>query len=261
MLHLCSAICIYTVTFELGSTDSCSSNSHHVLLLHFLMKCPLYFPLDKLGEVHWDFKRQLHSRETEVRDAQPLSMSNLDVATAIAADYTFKGVSSTVTPNDCAACASGLPQGQLGSRRLMCSYKAMISPNRSTCCNWINRNRGLAKAWSWRDGSKSSGLKNQSGGPGTRLWTGKLWKRSTETGSWPSASLEVETMRSTVRGHPAQGWSLLTLKGPCSSGQSSVCSCQPKFSQIVLGSSQNRSRTVSLSGIEIRALRSVHTHL
>lgn len=152
-------------------------------------------------------------------------------------------------------------QRQLGSRRLMCSYKAMISPSRTTCCNWINRNRGLTKAWSWRDGSKSSGLKNQSGGPGTRLRTRKLWKRSTETGSWPRASLEVETMRSTVRGHPAQGWSLLTLKGPCSSGQSSVWSCQPKFSQIVLGSSQNRSRTVSLTGIEIKAPRCVHTHL
>lgn len=39
--------------------------------------------------------------------------------------------------------------------------------------------------------------------------------------SWLRASLQVKN-RTMVKGHPAQGWPLLTLKGQSSSGQSSV---------------------------------------
>lgn len=67
---------------------------------------PFYFPLDKLGELHCNFKYQLHLFETEVRDAQPQSLSSLDVAIVIATDRTFTCVSSTVNPKDSASCSS-----------------------------------------------------------------------------------------------------------------------------------------------------------
>lgn len=79
------------------------------------------------------------------------------------------------------------------------------------------------KAWSCR-GSKSSGIKKKkkiSQVAQEKTVCREAQKEEHKLRSWLRASLQVKN-RTMVKGHPAQGWPLLTLKGQSSSGQSSV---------------------------------------
>lgn len=146
---------------------------------------PLYFPLDKLGRVHWDFKCQLSLSETEGM-SQPGSLSNLDAAI----DTEIIHLSSAVNPEDRASWCSKQPQKRLDSSPTVCQlWKLRPSPAGAD----VATKSSEIGAWPRLDHAEietnPQAFKNQSSGPGTRPWTGKLKRRSPELGSWLRASL------------------------------------------------------------------------
>lgn len=186
--------------------------------------------------------------------SQSRSLPNLDTAMAIETDCTFKRVSSAVILNHRAFCHSEWPQKSLSSNWTVChlwrvrssSAGADVATESTEIVAWPRLRHAEMEA-------TLQALKLSQVAQEQELSTRKLRWRSTELGSGPGASMQVKNMRSMVKGHSAPGWPLLTLDPAHLVGHLWFYSHNPL--KLSWESSQNRSRTLSLSRIEIRAPR------
>lgn len=139
----------YTIHFK-GAPSKCSSSASYIYTSTFEFQTRVtqqqwpttwffstswwslsfYFPLDKVEEVHGDFKCQLSLSETEVKDVSAKGTVQSGSSDSHSNWLcTFKCVSSVVNPKDSASCYSQWPKRRLGSSWTVCQpWKLGPSP-------------------------------------------------------------------------------------------------------------------------------------